>query len=101
MNIRRILAAGVIGAGAVAGSALPAVAMPIPAPTTQTAFTIEYNPNGVLYTSEPLTVDQVVHSAGVWYTVRSVRPYAGAYEIVTLTPRLPASDKGHAVQFYT
>jgi hypothetical protein len=99
LKFRHMLAAGAVAAASLAATAVPAMAFPIPAVTTHTAFTV-IDGNGVLYTSQALTAGQVIHHDGVWYTVRSVRPYglAGKTWIITITPHAPA---GARIQFWT
>lgn len=98
MNIRRILAVAALGAASLAAAvstALPAMAMPIPAPVTHTMFAVVDN-GGVLVTRQPLTVHQVVFSGGVAYTVQMM--HGTEFRV---TPALPASDIGKTLVFST
>jgi hypothetical protein len=55
---------------------------------------------GVLVTRQPLVTGQVIYSGGLAYTVHVVKVLHGSYEF-TLTPGLPASDRGKTVVFST
>jgi hypothetical protein len=54
----------------------------------------------VLVTRQPLVTGEVIYSGGLAYTVHVVKVLYGSYEF-TVTPGLPASDRGHVVVFST
>ena len=55
---------------------------------------------GALLTRQPLTPGQVVYTGGIAETVHVVHADGGTYEF-TVTPALPASDRGKTVTFST
>lgn len=93
--MRRLIAATSLAAAALAATAVPAGAMIPASPVTHTRFAVADN-QGILYTRQHLTPGQIIHSGGAWYTVRSVKG-----DTFTVTPGLPAADRGKTVIFWT
>jgi hypothetical protein len=94
--IRKITSALILAAAALAGVAVPALALQAPdSPPAHAPFTITDN-GGVLYSGRPLSRGEVVYSGGREYQVGVV--YGN---IVRLNPGLPASDAGKTIVFWS
>jgi len=68
-------------------------------PAVHVPFAVADN-GGALLTRQPLTPGQVVYTGGIAETVHVVHADGGTYEF-TVTPGLPASDRGKTVTFST
>ena len=94
-NILRTAALVTASLAAALGFAVPAFAMGPVMVVPHQMFAVTDN-GGVLVTHRALTAGQVVYSGGVAHIVGSAHG-----DIITLTPGLPASDKGKTVVFST